>query len=516
MSLRFSLLGPVRAWRDDDEIPLGPRQQRAVLAALLLNNGKRLSHGRLIGMVWEDPPASAVTAVRTYVYKLRKLFPELELTVRDGGYTIRAEIVDDGAGDPLEDLQGSYFDAQRVRLVQRRLKAEEDRLEREMDTLALQNHVAAHPLREHPRALLMHALFRDGRQAEALDQFHEARLLLSSELGIDPGPELREVHRAVLDGTAAHVGRPDGLPPELADFTGRASERRRIVDALPGTVGITGMRGSGKTALAVQVAHTVKGDYPDGRLFARGATAVDDLLGAIGVRDVPADRAAAVWREEARGKRYLVVVDDVESADQVRDLATPGSALILTSVRRIVELPAATWVKVAGLEPDEAHHLFRSLLGAPRVDAEPAAVAELLDRVSHLPEPIRVGAGRLAGRPQWTIDMLLRQMDQNGQAEAWPDISVRSACGALLTPLHRAGRQLAEHERRLLMLLADPAAEDITTAEAAALSGDALGPTEMTLESLADVHLIEPAGRGRYLLPRFVRSQFRASVTLMA
>ncbi|WP_030019105.1 AfsR/SARP family transcriptional regulator [Streptomyces monomycini] len=171
MSLRFSLMGPVRAWRDEEEIGPGPRQQRAVLAALLLNNGIRLSSNQLIGMVWDDPNPSAVMALRTYMYKIRKALPELDLKSRAGGYTVRAEIVDDGDGEPLEGLRSAYFDAQRVRLGDHRLEVREDRLARELDVLELQKHVAAFPLRERPRALLMCALYPEDRQGEALDHF---------------------------------------------------------------------------------------------------------------------------------------------------------------------------------------------------------------------------------------------------------------------------------------------------------------------------------------------------------
>src|ERR1041384_2462306 len=118
MSLRFSLMGPVRAWRGDEEVDLGPRQQRAVLAALLLNNGIRLSNDQLIGMVVDAPTPSALTALRTYTYKIRKALPELDLRSKDGGYTVRAELVDDCRGEPLEGLTGTYFEAQRVRLAQ--------------------------------------------------------------------------------------------------------------------------------------------------------------------------------------------------------------------------------------------------------------------------------------------------------------------------------------------------------------------------------------------------------------
>jgi DNA-binding SARP family transcriptional activator len=122
MSLRFSLMGPVRAWRDDEEIDLGPRQQRAVLAALLLNNGIRLSNDQLIGMVWDDPTPSAVMALRTYMYKIRKLLPELDLKSKDGGYTLRAEIFDDCRDEPLTGLTSTYFEAQRVRIGNERLQ----------------------------------------------------------------------------------------------------------------------------------------------------------------------------------------------------------------------------------------------------------------------------------------------------------------------------------------------------------------------------------------------------------
>jgi len=107
MSLRFALTGPVRAWRDDDEVPVGTRQQRSVLAALLLNNGTWLSNEQLVSMVWDEPTPSAVTALRTYVYRLRRTFPELDLRSADGGYVLTAEIVRT-EGEPLEGLRTQF------------------------------------------------------------------------------------------------------------------------------------------------------------------------------------------------------------------------------------------------------------------------------------------------------------------------------------------------------------------------------------------------------------------------
>jgi DNA-binding SARP family transcriptional activator/ABC-type dipeptide/oligopeptide/nickel transport system ATPase component len=503
MSLRFSLMGPVRAWRDDEEIDLGPRQQRAVLAALLLNNGIRLSNDQLIGMVWDDPTPSAVMALRTYAYKIRKALPELDLKSKDGGYTVRAELVDDCRGEPLEGLTGAYFEAQRVRLAQERLKAREDWLERELDVLELQKHVAANPLRERPRALLMYALYRDGRQAEALDHYHQARALLNDELGLEPGPELRKVHAQILKGDLTPPRKPQQLPPDLPDFTGRTQEVAQALKVLPGTVGITGMHGSGKTALAVRIGHLAKHRFPDGQIFVRGKDVANELLRAVGVENPNGDKAA-LWREKARGKRFLVVVDDVADADSVRDLHTPGSAMVLTSVRRLNELPAVTWFKIAGLTEREAHELFRKTLDPKRVDAEPERAAEVLARVSYLPNPIRVLGGKLTSRPQWTLEMLVRQMER----ETKLGNAVPSDCRAVLAPLDKATRQLTDEERHLLRSLTRQDRDVINVCEAAELFNGDVACAEMLLESLADVHLIEPLVLGRYRLPRFVQMYF--------
>ncbi|MET9228148.1 BTAD domain-containing putative transcriptional regulator [Lentzea sp. NPDC003310] len=503
MSLRFSLMGPVRAWRDDEEIDLGPRQQRAVLAALLLNNGIRLSNDQLIGMVWDDPTPSAVVALRTYTYKIRKALPELDLRSKDGGYTVRAELVDDCRGEPLEGLQGTYFEGQRVRLAEHRLKAREEWLERELDVLELQKHVASYPLRERPRALLMHALYREGRQAEALELFHEARTLMNEELGLEPGPELREVHARILRGDLHLSRRPEQLPPDLADFTGRRAEIAQALDALPGTVGITGMHGSGKTVLATRIGHLVRRRFPDGQIVVRSADVAGELLRAVGVENPVGDKAA-LWREKARGKRFLVVVDDVRDAAQLRDLHSPGTAMILTSVRRLNELPGVTWLKIAGLTPSEAAELFRKVLDPARIAAEQAEADEVLDRVTHLPNPIRVLGGKLSGRPTWTLAMLLRQMERETVlGDAMP-----SDCRAVLAPIMKADAQLTEEQRHVLRCFARRESDVINVCEAAEMSGGEIARIEVLLESLADVHLIEPLVLGRYRLPKYVQMYF--------
>ncbi|MGI5503054.1 BTAD domain-containing putative transcriptional regulator [Lentzea sp. CA-135723] len=503
MSLRFSLMGPVRAWRDDEEIDLGPRQQRAVLAALLLNNGVRLSNDQLIGMVWDDPKPSAVMALRTYMYKIRKAIPELDLKSKDGGYTLNAELFDDCRGEPFEGLSSTYFEAQRVRIGNERLQCREAWLERELDVLELQKHVAAFPLRERPRALLMQALYRDGRQAEALDQFHEVRALLNEQLGLEPGPELRAVHERILRGDLHLARRLDLLPPGLPDFTGRAAEIAQALRALPQTVGITGMHGSGKTALAVHVAHLAKQHYPDGQLFVSGDDVAGELLRAVGVENPVGDRAA-LWREKARGRRFLVVVDDVRDPARIAELRTPGSALLLTSVRRWNELPGVLWLKIAGLTEAEANQFFRRVLDPARADREADVTDVVLSRLSYLPNPIRVLGGKLAGRPDWTVAMLLAQMER----ETLLGEAIPSDCRAVLAPMIKAEQQLTGQERHLLQCFARRDGDVIDVCEAAEMSGGDPGAIEFLLEALADVHLIEPLVLGRYRLPHFVRMYF--------
>ncbi|WP_177220984.1 AfsR/SARP family transcriptional regulator [Lentzea xinjiangensis] len=497
-------MGPVRGWRDDEEINLGPRQQRAVLAALLLNNGVWLSNDQLIGMVWDDPKPSAVMALRTYMYKIRKALPELDLRSKDGGYALRAELVDDCREDPLEGLTSAYFEAQRVRLGDQRLRCHEARLEREPDVVELQKHVAAHPFRERMRALLMQVLYQEGRQAEALEHYHRARALLTGQLGLEPGPELRAIHARILNGDLALPPRPEQLPPDVDDFTGRAAEIARALDVLPRTVGITGMHGSGKTALAVRIGHLVRHRFPDGQIFVRGHDVVNELLRAVGVEN-PAGDGAALWRQKARGKRFLVVVDDLQDAASVKDLHVPGSAVLLTSVRRWNELPGVTWLKIAGLPASEACGFFHGLAGPAVLAAEPELVAKVLARVSHLPAPIRVLGGKLAGRPHWTVAMLLRQMER----ETVLGEAVPSDCRAVLAPLARAHRNLTDDERHLLGCFARQDTEVINVCEAAAMSGGEVGAIEPLLESLADVHLIEPLELGRYRLPAFVKLWFQ-------
>lgn len=236
--VRFEVLGPVRGWHGDTELDLGSPQQRAVLAMLLLARGRQVSLDGLIDGLWEeDVPRSAVGTVRTYVSRLRRRVDSIE-SVGDG-YVLRlgpavldldefeqrlsearaardrhdaargARLLRDALGlwrgAALAGIPGPYADSRRVPLTELYLAATEEKLAADV---ALGEHAAAiaelrallaeHPFRERLTELLMLALYKSGRQAEALYVFDGVRRRLSDELGVDPGPSLQTMHRRVL------------------------------------------------------------------------------------------------------------------------------------------------------------------------------------------------------------------------------------------------------------------------------------------------------------------------------
>ncbi|MEV1069928.1 BTAD domain-containing putative transcriptional regulator [Streptomyces sp. NPDC050263] len=262
--LRFSLLGPVRAWRGPNEIELGPPQQRAVLAVLLLAEGSQVSAGGLVDAVWGmKAPVSVLGIVRTYVHGLRKVLEPAgdaaSSVIRStgDGYQLRTSPDDldlgsfrallaqaerarragntEGAarylrnalglwrGEALAGVRGQYAQTQRQRLGELRLSAVAARLTAELDLGAhaeaateLTGLVAEHPLDERFRELLMLALYRSGRQAAALASYREAQTLLAGELGVDPGPGLQAMYQRVLRADAGLLAPPAPAPAEAA------------------------------------------------------------------------------------------------------------------------------------------------------------------------------------------------------------------------------------------------------------------------------------------------------------
>ncbi|WP_190220042.1 AfsR/SARP family transcriptional regulator [Streptomyces griseosporeus] len=583
--LRFSVLGPVRAWSGDEPLPTGSPQQRALLAALLLREGRTATAAELIDALWgEEPPQQALAAVRTYASRLRKALGAGVLVSESGGYAVRG--LGDGAldlaraqelaaeadkaraggdlgrarellggalalwdGEALAGVPGPYAEAQRVRLEEWRLQLLESRLDMDLEqgchaeaVSELTALTAAHPLRERLRELLMLALYRSGRQAEALAVYADTRRLLADELGVDPRPGLQDLQERILRADPALAEpsaptkepsvtrvRPAQLPATVPDFTGRSSFVRELSEILSSAEGkvmavsaLAGIGGVGKTTLAVHVAHQARSAFPDGQLYvdlqgagpraAEPETVLGSFLRALGTADsaIPdtLEERAALYRSVLDGRRVLVLLDNAKDAAQVRPLlpGTEGCAALVTSRVRMVDLAGAHLVDLDVMSPDEALALFTKIVGEERVASEREAALDVVAACGFLPLAIRIAASRLAGRRTWTVSVLAakladerRRLDELQAGDLAVKATFELGYGALDPAQARAFRLLG---------LAD--GPDISLAAAAAVLDLDPESTEDLLESLVDTSLLESAAPGRYRFHDLVRLYARA------
>lgn len=546
--VRFAVLGPVRAWVGDTELDLGTPQQRAILGILLLRAGSPVTPDQLVNAVWgAAAPRAAVGVIRSYVSRLRRVLPRDVIESVGGGYAITARHLDLtdfthhlGAardaephtaaarlraaldlwhGTPLAGVNGEYAQAQRTRLAQVRLAAVEDLAAAEIEigrhveaADALEAVIAEEPLRERPRELLMRALYRAGRQADALAVFAEIQRLLADELGLDPGPGLRETQRRILAADprlAEHPAPgqlPSQLPPDLPDFVGRADEIAAVAAELDQgrAVGIEGLAGIGKTTLAVHIGHLLAGRFPDGQLFVDLAAAGDPLaalLRAVGVTDLPpAPERAALWRARTAGRRVLVVLDGARDAEQLRDLVPGGGAVLVTARRLIYDVPHLRWHTLRGLSEADAVRLLERIVGE-RVRREPEHARQIARTTAGLPQVVAAVGERVRSRPEWTLAAARDRLGNLG-----PDAPVqRPECAPIQRPYESVLAELSAPQARAFRLLAVADGPDISVTAAAAVLDLPVGETAALLESLVDVHLLELGGVDRYAFHEPVR-----------
>jgi DNA-binding SARP family transcriptional activator/tetratricopeptide (TPR) repeat protein len=599
--LEFCLLGPVVVRCRGVALPVPRGRQRALLAVLLLNAGRVVSVSEIAETLWGPAslPSASVT-VRNYVKRLRCVLgpaDQARIVTRSPGYLIRVdpgeldvarfEILLNGArnaalgasweaaadqarealalwrGEPLADVESEALSRCEVpRLAELRLQAAELRIEAELCLgrhgvviAELERMVAAHPLREHLRALLMLALYRDGRQAEALAAYQCARRALVDELGAEPGAELSELHRQILATGPVLAGPVSGrlpppdarlagakpgpvvpreLPGPVAHFAGRAAELAELTRKLelasacrPRALvisAISGMAGVGKTALALQWAHQVADRFPDGQLHVnlRGydpgqpVSAADALAGflrSLGMAepDIPAeteDRAAR-YRSLLAGKRMLIMIDNAGDAEQVRPLlpGSPSCVAVVTSRDALAGLVArdgAGRLDLGLLPPAEATGLLRALIGE-RVDAEPEAAVTLAGYCARLPLALRVAAERAAASPGDSLaDITSELADQQDR------LDVLDAAGDQLAAVRAvfswSVRHLDDEAARAFRLLGLHPGEDFDAYAAAALADTMLRQARGLLDRLTRAHLIQPAGAGRYDMHDLLRA----------
>jgi DNA-binding SARP family transcriptional activator len=556
--MEFRVLGPVEFVVAGRVVPTGHPRQRCVLAVLLAEANRTVLTEQLIDRVWgEDPPNRARNVLSGYITRLRMVItgPGVALERCPGGYTVsvdpdavdmhrfrdlvgRARPAEDPAllaealglwrGPAFADTSSRWLTNLAATLEAERMAAA--LLRNDIALLAgshaellaeLHDLAAAHPLDDRVTRQLMTALYRCGRQADALAAYAQARTLLQEELGLDPSPQLQALQRQILGNDPALVvtpPRPPGravprqLPAVTSAFAGRDGEITQL-DAVRDTpvVAIDGAAGMGKTALAIQWSRRVASRFPDGQLFVnlRGyspgpplhpLSALTQFLRALGVPPdqlpLEVDEAAALYRSVLADRRVLVVLDDARGPEQVRPLlpGNPDCGVVITSRNRLGGLVAreGAWrLTLDVLSTDTAVGLLAKLLGAQRVQQEPEAAESLVQLCAHLPLALRIAAANLANYPQRRIADYVKQLRVGNRLDALQvdgdqEAAVRAAFELSYATLKPETQVLF----RRIGLLPGP---DVTLASISALVADV-----SQLEVLAAAHLVEAVGEGRY------------------
>ena len=574
--MEFRLLGPVEAYRQGRPVDLGRRRERCLLCLLLLETGRTVPVDRLLDLLWDgSPPETGRGQLRVNVSRLRSRLDTagtgVRITARGGGYLVDADpdsidvhrfrvgvqqarqlpdpaaratalttalalwrgpLMADVATDQLRARVGAGLDD--LRLSAAELRAESALAAGQHDGLVadLAALVAEQPGRERLVGLLMLALYRSGRPAEALAAYRAARRVLVDEFGLEPGAPLRLLHEQILrdDPAIAAPGAPVAagtgarryLPRDIGDFTGRTGELAWLAEAARDTSGavpvavVVGPAGVGKTALAVRFAHRVAARFGDGQLYldlrgfapgppVRTIDALARLLRALGVEPdrVPADpvEAAGLYRSLLVERRVLVLLDNAGSAEQIRPLLPggPGCLALVTSRDRLTGLVArdgARRLTLDVLEPGESLALLGRIVGRHRLDAEPGAAAGLVELCDRLPLALRIAAATLADHPHRPIAeqvAALAHGDRLGALQVPGD-----AHGGVRAAFNQSYAALGPDARRLYRQLGLVPGPDLTAETAAAVARTGTGEAAKLLDRLAGAHLVDTHANGRY------------------
>ena len=571
--MRFGILGPLQVIGDDGrELALGGRMPRAVLALLLLRANEVVSSDQLVEELWAGaPPASGAHGLHVHVSRLRRALaaghsdPDGDrLVATAGGYVLRVgpEELDvqrcerligearsllaagrpdqalaalSGAlelwrGDVLADFQYDAFaQGEIARLGELRAAVLEERIAVEM-LLGLEAQVLGelerlvrdYPYRERLRGQLMLALYRTGRQAEALAAYRAARSALVDELGIEPSVELRQLHEAILaqDGALLQTDPGQPGPPAGATMDGRApghvhlpvqatlliGRERELAELMTlaeshRLITLTGTGGTGKTRLGLAFAAGLADRYPDGVWWVPVAMVSEARL-------VPAAIAAALGDIAdlpmyLRGRALLLVLDNfeqvIEAARAVAELLSgaPGCGVIVTSRERL-GVAAEQEYPVAPLSPHSAVELFTARARQVEPGYEPGAeIDAICERLDRLPLALELAATRvklLSGQ------QLLTRLEQRLPLLAGGRRDLPERQSTMRATIGWSYDLLSEPEQRLFTRLAVfvgsfelEAAEQICDADLDAM------------RSLIDKSLVRHADNGRLFLLQTTR-----------
>jgi DNA-binding SARP family transcriptional activator len=583
----FRLLGPLDVCVGDRVIEFGSARQRAILALLLLRRGRIVPMDDIYEALWDgDPPATAKGQVHTCISALRRELRQLGadglLRTSAAGYSIRIpdeslDVADferlassgsaSAASGHLTDAVRSFraalqlwrgqaganvecqiVQAMAARLNEDRIRVLEECIDAELAlgqhhrlVVELSEQVSEHPLRERLRAQHMLALYRSGRQADALESFQMIRGMLSEELGLEPGDKLRTLQRAILaqdktlDSGAGRAGQwtspeaaravvPRQLPAATADFVGRQDMLKVLLDLLSQSRSDTdrwvpvaclnGEGGVGKTALALHVAHAVRRHYPDGQLFveSRGADGqpadtmhvLARLISSLGgapmtLPDQLPDRIA-VYRSWLADKRVLIVLDDISSAAKAAALipGNPECGVIITSRRPLADLPGARHFRVDKLSEAACLEMLGNIIGIERAAAEPAGGRQLVRFCDYLPLAVRIVAAKMATRQHWRIaDLVQRMTDESRRLDelALGGVGMRATLATSYSGLR-------EEPRRLFARLSLLGTTDFESWVSAPLLDEEIDHARDVLDELVEAGLLQ-ARADSANVPRF-------------
>ncbi|MFC0865494.1 BTAD domain-containing putative transcriptional regulator [Sphaerimonospora cavernae] len=588
--MEFRILGPVDIWREGRSVPIVGVKQRSLLAILVLNANRVVPSERLISALWgADVPTTGRRLLHKHVWALRRLLSDpalmsstsagYRLEIQPGGSDLDVFISETeasraawAAGDALESadrlrtalnlwrgpaLGGTHPDLQLAEcaaLEERRLAALTDRIRADLSSGRhgeligeLRGLAAEHPGWEQLRGQLMLALHRVGRTAEALEEYRNTRRYLRDELGIEPGPELTQVHQSILaadpadragEASARNTRRqpfptPRQLPSGIASFIGRTKSLEALDSLLLGgrkegsatvsIAAITGTAGVGKTALAVHWGHRVLDHFPDGQLYVdlRGYSTDERMtsgqvlrrfLVTLGVKPeaiaFDPDEQAATLRSLLASRRMLIILDNAATSEQVRPLlpGSPTCLVLVTSrddLRGLLVTHDVRTVPLGTLSPSDADALLTRLVEDDRRTTEPAALSELSRLCGYLPLALRIAAAHLAADPRLSVAALASRLRGAGRLETLAvegdhQLAVRSA-------IDLSYRTLALEDHRLFRLLGLYPGPDFSVQAAAVLDDTTPTRAAACLSRLSRAHLVEHHGADRFRMHDLVR-----------
>jgi DNA-binding SARP family transcriptional activator len=590
VSLEYRLLGDVAALVNGESVDLGHLRRRSLLAVMLVEVNRAVPTDQLIDRAWgDDRPRRTSNTLYSYLSRLRRALARVgnvELTRCSGGYILRVDEstvdlhrfrqllrqardcrdVDNAValyeqalalwrGDALPGLDTPWLDDVRRGLEKERYAAQLEHADRALSAgrhalmvSDLSQRAAAHPLDERIAGQLLLALYRTGRQADALRHYDRIRLRLADELGVDPSPPLRLLHEQILRGElrSAHDHDEDDDPPRSGSwappprqlpgvprsFVGRVAELAGLTAGLtPSTDSsataiavISGAGGVGKTCLALHWANKHRDDFPDGQLFVnlRGfapsgppvspSTAVRGLLAGLGVPPaaVPRDLDAQVglYRSLVAGRRILIVLDNAHNSDQVEHLlpgASPG-AVIVTSRDRLAGLVSRHGVQAVALDvlgDTEARQMLAGRLGEERLAREADAATAVVADCAGLPLALAIAAARAAAQPGHTLAALAAELgDATTRLSALDEGEAPASLRAVLSGSYQA---LTAVQARVFTLLGAAPGPDFGLSATAALTQLPDADVSVTLRGLQRQSLLQQHAPGRWRMHNLVR-----------